>query len=235
MKKVVSVLLVITMFFTLACGCNKDDDPTIDSKSSDTKQGRLLKKYVDINKSGKYMLETDLQVGENSLPVSIAFCNKDKKMFTITQKINETQDLTINIVINGDKKMLIISNAKIYGYLDDNQMKSITDMLQSYYIELSKLSFDKSGKTKINGKEYKYEDYKNLQSHGEVRYVFDDKKLVMQSKLENGEAKEYIKMSISGDVTPEMFEAPEDFKEDKKSIDKIANMFDEKLKENNDK
>ncbi|MEG1614263.1 MAG: hypothetical protein RR343_02120, partial [Oscillospiraceae bacterium] len=199
MKKVISMLVVITMFFTLATACNKDkNNPTIDTDTTtDVFSGKLLKPYVEINKTGKYMISTEMVLeGGVIIPVTITISGSAKKMLTLTMTMEDGTKLPISLVINSASKMLMFSSLKTYGQIGDTQLKELSDFLQGAYIQLSALSFVGAGTVDIDGVSYKYEDYTNPTSQQISRFVFKDGALVMRGSVDAGVVSAYGKISI---------------------------------------
>lgn len=232
MKKVISMLIVITMFFTLATACNKnDDDPTIDAgKTTDVNEGRLLKEYIDINKTGKYMISSEMNLeGGLVIPVTITISGASKKMLTFTMTMDDGTKLPISLILNGGSKILMFSSLKTYGQVGDNQLKELTDFLKGAYIQLSALSFVEDGTVDIGGVTYKYEDYSNPTSQQVSRFVFKDGRLVMRGAANNGVVSEYGKLSISGSVTDDMFVPPSEFTNSPSEVGKLATEIDNSM------
>lgn len=228
MKKVISILLVLTMFLAFATACNKDDKPTIDSgKTTDVNEGRLLKPYVDINKTGKYMLSTEMVLdASTSIPVSITISGSAKKMLTFTMPMEDGSQLPMSLMINGGSKILLFSSVKTYGQIDDAQLKPLSDFLQGAYIQLSALSFVEDGTIDVNGVTYNYEDYTNPTSQQVSRFLFKDKKLVMRGTVTSGVVDKYDKLTISGSVTDDMFVIPKEYNNSPDQVKKLASEID---------
>ncbi len=228
MKKFISILLAMTMFITLATACNKDEDPTIDSgKTSDVNAGRLLKPYIDINKTGKYMISSEMELDDGTvIPVTITISGSAKKMLTLTMTMEDGEQLPMSLIINGSSTILLFSSLKTYGQIGESQLKTLTDFLQSAYIQLSALSFVEDGTVEIGDATYKYEDYMNPTSQVVSRYVFKDDKLVMRGNVVNGNVEKYGKITISGNVTDDMFNVPSEYTNNPSDIRDLASKID---------
>jgi len=231
MKKVISMLLVIMMFFTFACACDKkDDDPTLSTvKTEDVNKGRLLKDYIDINQTGKYMITTEMVMEDGTtIPVTIIISGPTKKMLTLNMPLEDGTQLPISVVLNGAKKILLFSSLRTYGEIGEQQMSDLTSFLKGAYIQLNALSFVDEGTVDVNGITYSYEDYTNPASQQVSRFLFKDGKLVMKGSVStDGIASEYQKFTISGNVTDDMFVIPSEYRNDPEEVGKFVSQIDQ--------
>ncbi|NBK97526.1 MAG: hypothetical protein EOM50_05830 [Erysipelotrichia bacterium] len=230
MKKVISMLLVITMFFTFACACNKEDDkPTPDiGKTQDVNEGRLLKEYIDINKTGKYMITTEMLLEDGTvIPVTITILGSTKKMLTLNMPLNDGTQLPISVIINGTKKILLFSSLRTYSEIGEQQLPELTSFLKGAYIQLNALSFVEEGTVEVSGVTYSYEDYTNPSNQQSSRFLFKDGKLVMKGVVSaDGIASDYQKFDVSGNVTEDMFVIPTEYTNDPESVGQFVSQID---------
>ncbi len=235
MKKVISILLVITMFFTFACGCDKkDNNPTPDTgETKDVNEGRLLKKYIDINKTGKYMISTEMIIPENVvIPVTITISGSTKKMITFNMPWEDGTQLPISLIIDGERKILLFSSLNTYGEIGQDQLSELTEFLKGAYIQLGALSFVREGTEDVNGATYSYEDYVNPSNQQVSRFLFKDGELAMKGNVSpEGVGSKYQKFTISGNVTDDMFVIPKELLNRPNEIRQIASQLDEGLKQ----
>lgn len=234
MKKVISILLVITMFFTFACGCNKNDNkPTPDTGDStkDINQGRLLKPYIDINKTGKYMITTEISLPEDMVvPITIIISGSSKKMMTLNMPWEDGKQLPMTLMINGDRKVLMFSSFKTYGDIGKEQLSELTDFLQGAYLQYGALSFVRDGTQEVDGVTYSYEDYVDPANQQAARFLFKDGKLVMKGNATEDGGENYLKFAISGNVTDDMFVIPKEFNNAPTEIRQLASEIDAAMK-----
>ena len=230
MKKVISMLLIITMFFAFACACNKKDDkPTPDiGKTQDVNEGRLLKEYIDINKTGKYMITTEMLLEDGIvIPVTITILGSTKKMLTLNMPLKDGTQLPISIMISGAKKTLLFSSLRTYSEIGEQQLPDLTSFLKGAYIQLNALSFVDEGTVDVAGVKYSYEDYTNPSNQQSSRFLFKDGKLVMKGSVSaDGIASEYQKFEISGNVTEDMFVIPTEYRNDPEEVGEFVSQID---------
>lgn len=211
MKKVTAVLLMLVMIFSFAACGDKDSSPTI--SASGTKTTHLLDKYIDINKTGKYIINFSYPNTDGTTsPMSITLSGTDKKLITFTlpkSTFNTSADLPISFLINGDKKYLVFSSMKAYAPItdDDLNISSLQTLITNPYLNLKSLAYKGKGTTTVDNVSYTYEDYLNPVSNQTRRFLFNsDKNLVMQGTVDNDTVAAYEKIEILGDVNDDLFQ-----------------------------
>lgn len=234
MKKVISILLVITIFFMLACGCNKSDDkptPDTEGNTKDINQGRLLKPYIDINKTGKYMITTEISLPDDVIvPITIIVSGSTKKMMTLNMPWEDGKQLPMTLMIDGERKVLMFSSFKTYGDIGKDQLTDLTEFLQGAYLQYGALSFVRDGTEDIEGTKYSYEDYVDPSNQQVARFLFKDGKLVMKGNVTEEGGANYLKFAISGNVSDDMFIIPKEFNNAPTEIRQLASEIDAGMK-----
>jgi hypothetical protein len=226
MKRFISIFIIVAMMFTFASACNKDDKADPKDKTKDVFEGRLLQPYVKINRTGKYMITTEMQSDNQTIPVTITVSGANKKMITLTIEMKDGSELPLSLILNGERAMLVFSSHKAYGDIGASQLKNLREFLHGAYIQLTSLSYKDTGTLEVDGEEYTYEDYYNPVSQTNTRFLFKSGTLVMTGGPDSSGNGKYLKIGISGDVTDEMFDVPNEFTRDQATINKFVSELD---------
>ena len=173
---------------------------------------KVAKLYKKIEKSKEYLIEMK---DENNNEITIAEKNEQT---VIDMNTNGEKATTL---IKDNKEYLIShSQREYYTYSrEDTDDAVVIDMLK----DLKKA--DDTGKEKINGKTYKYEEYKgfegfltstgleNNEDNISTRFYFSGKKLVYIKTIVQDENDELLEVKIAYSAPDELFEIPSDYQE----------------------
>lgn len=202
-KKVAAVIaifgiLLIIIIWAISVGLGKG-----------TKVSKLYKK---IEKSQEYIFEMK---DESNYEITIA----EKDGQTAIDMNNDGERVT-TLIKDGTEYLISHSQKEYYTYDSDETDETIvTDMLKG----LKKA--DSTGKEKINGKTYKYEEYKGFEGfmtstglytddeNVSTRFYFDGKNLVYIKTMVEGEDDELLEIKVQYSVPEELFEIPSDYAE----------------------
>ena len=174
-----------------------------------TKVSKLNKK---IEKSQEYLLEMK---DENNYEITIA----EKNGQTVIDMNNNGERVT-TLIKDGTEYLISHSQKEYYSYDSEDTDKTIvTEMLS----DLKKA--DSTGKEKINGKTYKYEEYNGFEGfmtstgletddkNVSTRFYFKGNTLAYIKTKVQDEEDELLEIKISYSVPDEMFEIPSDYQE----------------------
>ena len=158
----------------------------------------------------------------------INFKLDDDNQYTVTRKGNMANidtyrngTHTTDIVRDGDTILLMYSTNKFYTY--HNNELELTELLNKIS-EIIQGQEPEKGKEKIDGKNYRYEEYKNVsyflintqnlvsEENTNTRFYFDGDDL-KYIKTIMGEETELIQVDTSYQVNDSVFEIPADFEE----------------------
>ena len=180
--------------------------------SSVNKGSKVSKLYKKIEKSQAYLFEMK---DENNYEITLA-----KKDGQTAIDMNNNGERVTTLIKNGTEYLISHSQREYYTYNGEKSDEAIvTDMLK----DLGKA--DSTGKEKINGKTYKYEEYKGfegfmtstgLETNEDnvlTRFYFSGNELkYIKTVVENRED-ELLEVKISYSVPDELFEIPSDYSE----------------------
>lgn len=179
------------------------------SLSKGTKVAKLYKK---IEKAQEYLFEMK---DESNYEITIA--KKDGQ--TVIDMNNDGERVT-TLVKNGTEYLISHSQKEYYTYDSEETDEAIvTDMLK----DLKKA--DNTGKEQINGKTYKYEEYKGFEGfmtstgldtddeNVSTRFYFNGKDLAYIKTMVEGEEDELLEIKVKYSVPDELFEIPSDYQE----------------------
>lgn len=158
----------------------------------------------------------------------INFKLDDDNQYTVTRKGNMANidtyrngTHTTDIVRDGDTILLMYSTNKFYTY--HNNELELTELLNKIS-EIIQGQEPEKGKEEIDGKNYRYEEYKNVsyflintqnlvsEENTNTRFYFDGDDL-KYIKTIMGEETELIQVDTSYQVNDSVFEIPADFEE----------------------
>lgn len=192
------VLIVVLIIFAIHSGTSKG-----------TKVAKIYKK---IEKTQEYLFEMK---DESNYEITIA----EKNGQTVIDMNNDGERVT-TLVKNGSEYLISHSQREYYTYVGEETDETIvTDMLK----DLKKA--DSTGKESINGKTYKYEEYKGFEGfmtstgletdeeNVSTRFYFDGKSLVYIKTMVEGEEDELLEIKVSYSAPDELFEIPSDYTE----------------------
>lgn len=222
MKKIVkyiAVLLAILSVVFAFSSCNSKKKSAESKKKDDSKYaGKLLKPYMDMTKSKKYILKTQVNSGGKQVEVSVTVSGEDKRLLTLPM---ELQDGTtpFSFLFNGENRYILMPTVKAYSQVDKSLFDKIVieqgtnlNTYTGFYQTLHNFAFVGEGKSDDG---MLYEDYYNPATQATIRFFFDasSKALKKRGVVVDGKVSDVRPYVILGDVKDEMFQIPEGYKE----------------------
>lgn len=197
---VIAIFVIIVVLIILAI---------VTGSAKGTKVAAIYKK---MEKTQEYLFEMK---DKSNYEITIA----EKNGQTAIDMNNDGERVTT--LIKDDTEYLISHSQREYYTYDSEETDEtiVTDMLK----DLKKA--DDTGKEKINGKTYKYEEYKGfegfmtstgLETNEEnvsTRFYFKGKELVYIKTIVEDEEDELLEIKVSYSVSDELFEIPSDYTE----------------------
>lgn len=182
---------------------------------------KVAKLYKKIEKKQEYLFEMK---DENNYEIIIAEKNGQTSI-----DMNSDGERVTTLIKDGTEYLISHSQKEYYTYESDNSDETIvTDMLKV----LKKA--DSTGKEKINGNTYKYEEYKGFEGfmtstgldtsddNVSTRFYFKGKELVYIKTIVEGEDDELLETKVSYSVPDETFEIPSDYLEASSDNEQIS-------------
>lgn len=173
---------------------------------------KVVKIYKKIEKAQEYLFEMK---DENNYEITIA-----EKNGQIAIDMNNDEERVTTLIKEGTEYLISHSQKEYYTYNSEETDEAIvTDMLK----DLKKA--DSTGKEQINGKTYKYEEYKGFEGfmtatgletvdeNVTTRFYFNGKDLAYIKTMVEGEEDELLEIKIEYSVPDELFEIPSDYQE----------------------
>lgn len=173
---------------------------------------KVVKIYKKIEKAQEYLFEMK---DENNYEITIA-----EKNGQIAIDMNNDEERVTTLIKEGTEYLISHSQKEYYTYNSEETDEAIvTDMLK----DLKKA--DSTGKEQINGKTYKYEEYKGFEGfmtatgletvdeNVTTRFYFNGKDLAYIKTMVKGEEDELLAIKIEYSVPDELFEIPSDYQE----------------------
>ena len=173
---------------------------------------RVIKLYKKIEKSDEYSFEMK---DTSNYEITIAVKNGQTAI-----DMNNDGERVTTLVKDNTEYLISHSQKEYYTYDGEETNETIvTEMLK----ELKKA--DATGKEKVNGKTYKYEEYKgfegfmtsaglgNEEENVSTRFYFEGNKLVYIKTIVEGQEDEILEIKVSYSVPDELFEIPSDYAE----------------------
>lgn len=216
MKKFTTVMMALILTVGVFAGCSGKSTTTSTgnsgSQTSDSKSQPMSKSYVDLMKSGKYVMHYKITVVSNGQSTDI----------DTTMAINGEQ-IAATTTTAGVKAHMIIKEKTFYLIDDTNKtyMKFSSDTNSALSGSFKSVEDDKlntagivytgSGKDTINGKELNYEEYKT--EDGTIRYYLDGNKLYAIVAKSGENTMTMLVEELSDKVDASMFEIPSGYTE----------------------
>ncbi|MGE5626605.1 MAG: hypothetical protein ACM3X7_00645 [Solirubrobacterales bacterium] len=216
MKKFTTVIVALLFTVGIFAGCSGKSTTTStnnsSTESSDSKSQPISKSYVDLMKTGKYLMHYKATITSNGQSVDI-----DSTMAIDGGAISATT------VTSGVKAHMIIKDKTFYMINDDSKtyMKFTSEgnstlsasfkNVEDDKINTAGITYTGSGKDTINGKELKYEEYKT--DAGTLRYYLDGNNLYAIVVKSAESQMTMIIVELSDKVDASMFEVPSGYTE----------------------
>lgn len=182
------------------------------TSASLSKGTKVAKLYKRIEKAKEYLFEMK---DESNYEITIA-----EKNGQMVIDMNNNGEKVTTLIKDGTEYLIMHSQKEYYTYDGEGTDEAIvTDMLK----DLKKA--DSTGKEKINGNTYKYEEYKGFEGfmtstgleiddeNVSTRFYFKGKNLVYIKTIVQDEDDELLSVNISYSVPDELFEIPSDYEE----------------------
>ncbi|MBR3163238.1 MAG: hypothetical protein IKF17_03980 [Clostridia bacterium] len=191
------VIILVLIISAIFAGLNKG-----------TKVAKLSKK---IEKSHEYKLEMK---DESNYEIVISEKNNQTAI-----DMNNNGERVTTVIKDGVEYLILHEQREYYAYNSETEQAIVTDTLK----DLGKA--DSTGKEKINGKTYKYEEYHGFEGfmtstgletdeeHVSTRFYFKGNNLVYIKTMVEGQEDELLEIKITYSVPDELFEIPSDYTE----------------------
>ena len=202
-KKVAAVVTIFIIIITII---------TLAIIAGNNKGTKVAKLYKKIAKSDEYSFEMK---DTSNYEIIIAVKNGQ-----ISIDMNNDGERVTTLVKENTEYLISHSQREYYAYDGEETDETIvTEMLK----DLEKA--DDTGKEKVNGKTYKYEEYKgfegfmtsaglgNEEENVSTRFYFDGNDLVYIKTVVEGQEDELLEIKVSYSVPDELFEIPSDYTE----------------------
>ena len=173
---------------------------------------KVAKLYKKIEKSQEYLFEMK---DENNYEIIISEKNGQTAI-----DMNNNGERVTTLIKDGTEYLISHSQREYYTYTGEKSTDTIvTDMLK----DLSKA--DSTGKENINGKTYKYEEYKGFEgfmtstgletdeNNVSTRFYFSGNELKYIKTIVTDRDDELLEVKISYSAPQELFEIPSDYSE----------------------
>lgn len=220
MKKILKLSLIVLLILSLAfvvTGCGeKEENNTATNSTEEKKEDTKSKTYSVLSKvfSGdSYIMtfEGEMDFGEGVEKATMTMAVKGDNIYT---DVNSTsQHATVmfkdntTYVISHDDKMYMTTQGK-----DENTIGDETQLLSKD--ELAKLEKEEytTGKETIDGTEYEYEEYKDVENNMSARYYFNGNDLIYMKSVGADGKEELMKVTkLSSEVSDDLFTVPTDY------------------------
>ena len=182
------------------------------SKNNEDTTSKLAKVYNDLKTNQTY---------------TFTIQNGDKYKYSFSKKNGQTSienytgdgNYSTTLIKDGNTYLLIHNDKEYYVYANN---ESDSNIVEEQFAFLENVAYE-TGKEKINGKNYKYEEYSNFsyfitstnkdidESQIKTRLYFDKDKLVYMKTMVEGEP--YLSVNITHDVNDNLFAIPSDYAE----------------------
>lgn len=210
---IISICVIIAIAIIIVAVCVSKNKKA-DEDNTDENNTKLDKVYEKMMKNSTYSISIELDEN-NKYTVS----RKNDKACTDTYADGNH---TTSIVKDGKTILLMYSNNTYYEY--QNNETGLTE-LSDELDEIIKSGSPEKGEEQIEGKTYKYEEYKDYSyfamninsgnsnsSNVSTRFYFKGDKL-QYIKTIVGDKSELLKVDVSYDVKDNIFNIPSEFKE----------------------
>ena len=206
-KKLILIVVAVLVVVAIVAGILFFGKTNIEQKESlDGSTSKVSKLYYELSEKQEYSFTTKID-DENE----VYYAKKNDKAYIKTINDGETNE---EIVRDGNTYLLDEEN-KEYNVYSNNETELEKVILQ---LEVAKDGQYVEGKEKINGKEYKFEEYDGVEefllndiiTNGKevkTRFYFDGDKLVYIKTLVANE-QELLKVDFSYSVVDKLFEIP---------------------------
>lgn len=206
---VIVVLIIIGGGIWYFISKNSNNNETVNESAENSKLSKL---YQELNSKNSFSFETILD--DNN---KMFYAKSGNTAYTDT---NYNGNKTKYVIKDGNSYLLVDSSKTYYTY--KNNMVNL-NKVQEAFDELINGEGYETGKEEINGENYNYEQYVGktnltLQSFDDdtnnvkTRLYFKGNDLVYIKTISE-ETEELLKVNISYEVDPNLFEIPEDYKE----------------------
>lgn len=211
-KKLILIVVAVLVVVAIVAGILFFGKTNIEQKESlDGSTSKVSKLYYELSEKQEYSFTTKID-DENE----VYYAKKNDKAYIKTINDGETNE---EIVRDGNTYLLDEEN-KEYNVYSNNETELEKVILQ---LEVAKDGQYVEGKEKINGKEYKFEEYDGVEefllndiiTNGKevkTRFYFDGDKLVYIKTLVANE-QELLKVDFSYSVEDKLFEIPAEYSE----------------------
>ncbi len=203
MKKIVkssliAILLVAVAIAITGCGAKKD-------KTYNTLGKTLLGDTYIIELEGDNLSGTD---EKGTLTIA-------KKNGNVLQEVKSGEE-KMSIMFKDNTTYLVAHDQKIYMKTDGKDESILSDdeaFLSKEELEALKTEEYKTGKEKIDDKEYYYEEYYDSENEITERYYFDGNELKYVKSIDSDGEEQIIKvLKLSSEVDDSVFDIPSDYK-----------------------
>lgn len=225
MKKSFKIMLIGLIVLTLAIaltGCGKKEDSNTENTVEQTNNTSSNNTIQDKTKSKTYNTfssikndfvislegKEDMGEGEEYVTMTVAVKGENSYMdlkatsqhVTMVYKDNSTY------IISHDEKMYMVQEGKTESSFDGTPILSEEDLKE---IETKEYT---TGKEKIDGTEYEYEEYKDEEENTIERFYFLGEELRYIKDIAEDGTEQIMKVNnISSDVDDSLFEIPTDY------------------------
>ncbi|MDO5015125.1 MAG: hypothetical protein Q4E28_04150 [Clostridia bacterium] len=216
--KLIAFLLVILSVILAFSACDKKKDGEKTPKEESKYSGKLLKPYMDITKSKKYILKTEVNSGGKNAEVTVTVSGDDKRLLTLPMEL-EDGTTPFSFLFNGENRYILMPTVKAYSQVDKNLFDKIAieqgtnlNTYTGFYQTLHNFAFVGEGKSDDG---MLYEDYYNPATQATIRFFFEEssKALKKRGVVVNGQVTDVRPYVILGDVNDAMFQIPEGYKQ----------------------
>lgn len=182
-----------------------------ENKMLDGSTSKVSKLYDELEKKQAYSFTTKSDDNEE-----VYYVTKDNQSYI---RLSSQGEKIEELVIKDGNTYLLIEDEKKYYTYENNEMDLKMILLQ---LEEAKEKQYVEGKEKVDGKEYKYEEYEQTagflikaistedEEKAKTRFYFDGNKLVYIKTI-IGEEQETLKVDISNKVDEKLFEIPSEY------------------------
>ena len=214
-KKKIAIIIVVTLVvLALIAGISwwAINSQNTNNEKEAKNISKVAKLYSELKEKGAY--RATIELDDKNV---IQYAKKDNKAYLDT---NYNWQNSKFIIKDGNSYLLVKEQQAYYTYRNnETELGKIENPLNRI-----KNSEYKEGKEKIDGKEYKYEEYQGItdflmketenvdEQTSKTRFYFNGDKLVYIKTI-TGDYQEILKVNISYTVDDKLFEIPAEYKE----------------------
>ena len=215
-KKVAATIGIIVIIAIIIVVIN------ITRNNGKTKVARL---YQKMQSNKEYIFDMK---DTNNYEISIA-----EKNGQIAIDMNDDGDKVTTLIKDGIEYLILHSDKAYYTYESNEDERVITELLK----DLNKA--DMTGKEEINGKKYKYEEYKGFEgfmtatgldddeNDVSTRFYFEGNDLAYIKTITKDSEDELLEIKVSYSAPDELFEVPSDYTEIKDDSQSLEESIEE--------